>query len=114
REASMTPEQILEQCRALVAEPPGPVARRWKAAHPGGRVVAVYPVWAPAELIHAAGMLPLALLGGGGSVELSHADARFQSFVCSIAKSTLELGFQRLLDGVDGFVFSNICDVARN
>jgi benzoyl-CoA reductase subunit C len=66
------------------------------------------------EVIHAAGMLPLALLGGGGSVELTHADARFQSFVCSIAKSTLELGFQGLLRGVDGFVFSNICDVARN
>jgi benzoyl-CoA reductase subunit C len=76
--------------------------------------VAAYPVWAPAELIHAAGMLPLSLLGGGTSVELTHADARFQSFVCSIAKSTLELGFQGLVKGVDGFVFSNICDVARN
>jgi benzoyl-CoA reductase subunit C len=59
-------------------------------------------------------MLPLALLGGGSSVELTHADARFQSFVCSIAKSSLELGFQGVTAGVDGFVFSNICDVARN
>jgi benzoyl-CoA reductase subunit C len=59
-------------------------------------------------------MLPLSLLGGGTSVELTHADARFQSFVCSIAKSTLELGFQGHVTGVDGFVFSNICDVARN
>jgi benzoyl-CoA reductase subunit C len=59
-------------------------------------------------------MLPLSLLGGGTSVELTHADARFQSFVCSIAKSTLELGFQGRLAGVDGLVFSNICDVARN
>jgi benzoyl-CoA reductase subunit C len=47
-------------------------------------------------------------------VELTHADARFQSFVCSIAKSSLELGFQGRLHGVDGVVFSNICDVARN
>jgi benzoyl-CoA reductase subunit C len=59
-------------------------------------------------------MFPLSLLGGGTSVELTHADARFQSFVCSIAKSTLELGFQGLVNGVDGLVFSNICDVARN
>jgi benzoyl-CoA reductase subunit C len=110
----MTPEQILDQCRELVAQPLGAVAERWKAAHPGGRVVAAYPVWAPAELIHAAGMLPLSLLGGGTSVELTHADARFQSFVCSIAKSTLELGFQDIVKGIDGFVFSNICDVARN
>jgi benzoyl-CoA reductase subunit C len=110
----MTPEQIIERGRELAAQPLGAVAERWKAEHPGGRAVAVYPVWAPAELIHAAGMLPLSLLGGGTSVELTHADARFQSFVCSIAKSTLELGFQGQVKGVDGLVFSNICDVARN
>jgi benzoyl-CoA reductase subunit C len=110
----MTADEILARCRGLAGEPLGAVARRWKDGHPGGRVVAAYPVWAPAELIHAAGMLPVALLGGGTAVELTHADARFQSFVCSIAKSTLELGFQGLVAGIDGFVFSNICDVARN
>ena len=110
----MSTEAILASCRQLVAEPLGAVAERWKAGHEGSRAIAVYPVWAPAEVIHAAGMLPLGLLGAGGSVELTHADARFQSFVCSIAKSTLELGFQGLVKGVDGFVFSNICDVARN
>jgi benzoyl-CoA reductase subunit C len=110
----MTPERIIERDRELIAQPLGAAAERWKAEHPGGRAVAAYPVWAPAELIHAAGTLPLALLGGGTSVELTHADARFQSFVCSIAKSTLELGFQGQVKAVDGFVFSNICDVARN
>jgi benzoyl-CoA reductase subunit C len=110
----MTPEQIAERAREIISQPLGALAERWKAEYPGGRAVAAYPVWAPAELIHAAGMLPLSLLGGGTSVELTHADARFQSFVCSIAKSTLELGFQGLVKGVDGFVFSNICDVARN
>jgi benzoyl-CoA reductase subunit C len=110
----MNAERIIEQCRERIAEPLSTAVERWKGRHPGGRAVAAYPVWAPAEIIHAAGMLPLALLGGGTSVELTHADARFQSFVCSIAKSSLELGFQGLLRGVDGFVFSNICDVARN
>jgi benzoyl-CoA reductase subunit C len=110
----MTADAILDRCRDLIAQPLGAVAERWKGEHPGGRVVAVYPVWAPAEVIHAAGMLPVGLFGGGTSVELTHADARFQSFVCSIAKSTLELGFQDVVRGVDGFVFSNICDVARN
>ena len=110
----MTPDAVLAQYRELIAEPLSAVVERWKARHPGGRAIASYPVWAPAEVIHAAGMLPLSLLGGGTSVELTHADARFQSFVCSIAKSTLELGFQGRLAGVDGLVFSNICDVARN
>jgi benzoyl-CoA reductase subunit C len=110
----VTPDTVLEECRALLAEPPGHAARRFKADRPGARAVACYPVWAPAELIHAAGALPVGLFGGGAAVELTHADARFQSFVCSIAKSTLEMGFQGLVAGIDGFVFSNICDVARN
>jgi benzoyl-CoA reductase subunit C len=110
----MNAEDVLDRCRELAGQPLGAVAREWKERHPGGRALAAYPVFAPAEVIHAAGMLPLALLGGGSSVELTHADARFQSFVCSIAKSSLELGFQGVTAGVDGFVFSNICDVARN
>jgi benzoyl-CoA reductase subunit C len=110
----MTVDQIVAHCRELTGRPLGVVAEEWKAQHPGGRVVAAYPVFAPAEVLHAAGVLPLGLFGGGTSVELTHADARFQSFVCSIAKSSLELGFQDLLRGVDGLVFSNICDVARN
>jgi benzoyl-CoA reductase subunit C len=109
----MTAESV-ERWRERVSRPLGEIAGEWKAAHPGGRAVALYPVWAPAEVVHAAGMLALPLFGAGGSVELTHADARFQSFVCSIAKSTLELGFQGLVEGIDGFVFSNICDVARN
>jgi benzoyl-CoA reductase subunit C len=110
----MTADQIIERCRELTSLPLGAAAEQWKARHPGGRAVAAYPVFAPAEVIHAAGLLPLGLFGGGTSVELTHADARFQSFVCSVAKSSLELGFQGLVKGVDGFVFSNICDVARN
>jgi benzoyl-CoA reductase subunit C len=110
----MTPDQIIDHCRDLVTQPLSAAAERWRAQSPGGRSIAVYPVWAPAEVIHAAGMQPLGLFGGGTTVELSHADARFQSFVCSIAKSSLELGFQGQVAGVDGFVYSNICDVARN
>ncbi len=110
----MTPDAAIARYRELIAEPLSAVVGRWKERHPGGRAIASYPVWAPNEVIHAAGMLPLSLLGGGTSVELTHADARFQSFVCSVAKSTLELGFQGRLAGVDGLVVSNICDVARN
>jgi benzoyl-CoA reductase subunit C len=110
----MTPDAVVAQCRELVGQPLSAAAARFKQPRPGARVIGCYPVWAPVEVVHAAGMLPVAVLGGGTSVELTHADARFQSFVCSIAKSTLELGFQGLVAGVDGLVFSNICDVARN
>lgn len=104
--------EVLETSRALVEDTTYRRALDWKKA--GGKVVGCFPVYTPVELIHAGGMLPLGVVGGGTSVELAHADSRFQSFVCSIAKSTLELGFQGRLGLLDGILFSSICDVARN
>jgi benzoyl-CoA reductase subunit C len=81
---------------------------------PGNRVIGCFPVYTPEELVHAAGFLPAHLFGGGHIAEIEYADARIQSFVCSICKSTLELGLTDRLGMVDGFIFPSICDVARN
>jgi benzoyl-CoA reductase subunit C len=102
----------VERCRALVEDVTFPRARAWKDE--GGAVIGSFPVYAPMELVHAAGMLPVNLFGAGGGVEIEAADSRIQSFVCSITRSTLELGLRGNLDAFDGFLFSNICDVARN
>ncbi len=102
----------IEQCRSLVEDITFPRARAWH--DDGGRVVGSFPVYAPMELVHAAGMLPVNLFGAGGGVEIERADARIQSFVCSITRSTLELGLRGNLDAFDGLLFTNICDVARN
>jgi Benzoyl-CoA reductase/2-hydroxyglutaryl-CoA dehydratase subunit, BcrC/BadD/HgdB len=88
--------------------------RRWKDAHPGGKAIAYFPVYAPVEIIHAAGALPVGLHGAGDRLDLQHADARFGSFICSIAKTTLELGMTERLKLFDGMLFSGICDTARN
>ena len=91
-----------------------PTVRDWKQSHPGGKVIAYFPVYAPAELIHAAGMLPVGLCGAGDRLDIQRADARFGSFICSIVKTTLEMGMAGHLDPFDGFLFSTICDSARN
>ena len=65
----MSADAVLARCHERITQPLSVVTDTWKASHPGGRAVAVYPVWAPAELIHAAGMLPLSLLGGGSSMD---------------------------------------------
>jgi len=88
--------------------------REWKQTHPGAKVVAYFPVYAPVELIHAAGMLPVGLSGAGDRLDIQHADARFGSFICSIVKTTLEMGLAGHLEPFDGFLFSTICDSARN
>jgi benzoyl-CoA reductase subunit C len=107
-------EQRLEQCRALAWDTTFPAVRDWKNRHPGGKTVGVFPVYSPVEIYHAGAMLPVAVFGGGTTVDLSHADSRFVSFVCSICKSTLELGLQGRLKDFDALVFHSICDVARN
>jgi benzoyl-CoA reductase subunit C len=105
---------IIDRCRARLEDVQFGSVCEWKARHPGGKAVGCFPVYTPVEIIHATGMLPVGLFGGGNTIELANADARFQSFVCSIAKSTLEMGFQNRLKLLDGVVFSSICDVARN
>jgi benzoyl-CoA reductase subunit C len=105
---------IVDRCRERLEDIGFGSVRDWKARHPGGKAVGCFPVYTPVEIIHAAGMLPVGLFGGGTTIELANADARFQSFVCSIAKSTLEMGFQDRLKLLDGVIFSSICDVARN
>lgn len=107
-------EECLEECRELLDAPADEVASAWKASHPGGKVVGCFPVYAPVELIHASGGLPLGVIGGGNQLEIAHADARFQSFVCSIVKSTLELGLIDELQSIDFMLFQSICDPARN
>ena len=76
--------------------------------------MAFFPVYAPVEIIHAAGMLPVGLAGAGDKLDIQHADSRFGSFICSIVKTTMEMGMTNHLDAFDGFLFSSICDSARN
>jgi benzoyl-CoA reductase subunit C len=88
--------------------------RAWKEQHPGGKAIAYFPVYAPVELIHACGMLPVGLNGAGDQLDIQYADARFGSFICSVIKTTLEMGLTKHLDPFDGLLFSSICDSARN
>jgi benzoyl-CoA reductase subunit C len=109
-----TIEGLLSRYREIIEGSSLEHAAEWKAKHPGAKLVGCYPVYTPVELIHAGGMLPVAVIGGGNQLEIAHADSRFQSFVCSIVKSTLELGLTGRLKILDGIVFHSICDPARN
>jgi benzoyl-CoA reductase subunit C len=88
--------------------------RKWKEQHPGAKSVAFFPVYAPMELVHAAGMLPVLLSGAGDRLDIQHADSRFGSFICSIIKTTMEMAMTGHLEPFDGLLFSSICDSARN
>jgi len=89
-------------------------ARKWKEAEPGRKVIGYMPIYVPREIIHAGGMLPLGIVGGGDQLEVIHGDAYYQSYICRIPRSTIELGVSGRLDFVDGMLFPSICDVIRN
>ena len=105
---------IIARCTALFEDLHFGAAREWKRAAPDRKVVGYMPIYVPRELIHAAGMLPLGIVGGGDQLEVIHGDAYYQSYICRIPRSTIELGVSGRLDFVDGMLFPSICDVIRN
>jgi len=106
--------EIVTRCQDLYDDLRFGAARAWKAAEPGRKVIGHLPIYVPRELIHAAGMLPLGIMGGGDNLEVIHGDAYYQSYICRIPRSTIELGLSGRLDFVDGMIFPSICDVIRN
>jgi benzoyl-CoA reductase subunit C len=106
--------EIVAFCQELFDDIRFTRAREWKAAQPGRKVIGYMPVYVPREIIHAAGMLPLGILGGGADMEVIHGDAYYQSYICRIPRSTIEMAVTGKLDFVDGMMFPSICDVIRN
>jgi benzoyl-CoA reductase subunit C len=106
--------EIVARANALFEDLSFTAAREWKAAKPGRKVIGYMPIYVPREIIHAGGMLPLGILGGGDQLEVIHGDAYYQSYICRIPRSTVELGVSGRLDFVDGMLFPSICDVIRN
>jgi benzoyl-CoA reductase subunit C len=107
-------KEIIARCEEIYDDLDFTVARQWKEAEPGRHVIGYMPIYVPREIIHAAGMLPLGVLGGGDRMEVIHGDAYYQSYICRIPRSTVELAVTGKLDFVDGMLFPSICDVIRN
>ena len=99
--------QVLERCHALAT------SNEVTGDEPYG-AIGYFPVYFPEEIVHAAGLRPHALLGGGNKLEVRLADARIGSFVCSICRSTTELGLNGTLRGMKGFFSQPICDAAKH
>ncbi len=87
--------------------------RAWKT-RTGGLAVGFLPIYVPRELLHAQGVLPVGLMGGRADLEIIKGDAYYQSYICHLPRSTIELGLNGAYDALDGLIFPAICDVIRN
>ena len=107
-------EQLVHRAQKLYEDLDLAAVRAWKQAAPGRKAIGYMPIYVPRELMHAAGMLPVGILGGGDRLEIIRGDAYFQSYICHIPRSTVELALSGRLDVLDGMLFPSICDVIRN
>ena len=112
----MSPElqALLDAALKLYEDVDFASVHQWKEQHPGQKAIGYMPIYVPRELIHAAGMLPVGILGGGDQIDIIRGDAYFQSYICHIPRSTIELAVTHRLDMLDGMLFPAICDVIRN
>jgi len=90
------------------------VVREWLDADPSRRAIGYLPVYVPREIIHALGMLPVGIHGGGDQLEIIRGDAYYQSYICHLPRSVVELGLTGRLDLLSGVLFPSTCDVIRN
>ncbi len=108
-----SPAELAATAEALYRDYLLPRVRRWKE-RTSGLAIGYMPIYVPRELLHAQGVLPVAVLGGGDDLEIIRGDAFYQSYICHIPRSTIELGLNGSLDVLDGMLFPAICDVIRN
>ncbi len=105
---------IIHACKELAFDLNFTRAKQWKQEKEGRIIVGYLPIFFPREIIHAAGGLAVGIFGGGDRKQIVKGDAYYQSYICHIPRSVMELALDKHMDHFDGFVFPSICDVIRN
>jgi len=78
----------------------------------GRHIFGVFPAQYPKEIFWAMNALPVEIWDP--PVEVSHASAHLQPYICSVVRLGLELILQGHCDEVDGFLFPHTCDSIQN
>ena len=104
---------VLKRAQTLVDEYGTAPVKAWKDKNPGALAIGHMPIYTPRVLFEAIGVLPVAIYGAGDK-DIIRGDSYFQSYICHIPRSTIELGLTGTLDRLDGMVFPAICDDIRN
>jgi len=105
--------ELLQRAEEMAFDIDYSQVKAWKA-RTGGLAIGYLPIYVPRELLHAQGCLPVGVLGAGDYLEIIRGDAYYQSYICHLPRSVIELGLTGRLDCMDGMLFPAICDVIRN
>jgi len=103
-------QKILSVMKDVVSNP-GKAIKNYKQ-QTGKAVIGCFPVYCPEEIVHAAGMLPVAMWGG--STKVSKAFTVVPSFCCSIMQSNIEFAMKGTYDDLDAVIMSSPCDTLKS
>ena len=78
----------------------------------GNGAIGIMPLYAPEELVYAAGRLPMGMWGG--TKPISKARAYLVPFACSIMQEVMELQCSGAYDELEAVIFSTPCDTLKN
>jgi benzoyl-CoA reductase subunit C len=104
---------VLERARSLMEESGLKNVKDYKKKHPDALAIGHMPIYSPRAVLEAIGCLPVAVFGDG-EADIIRGDSCFQSYICHLPRSTVEIGMSGALDDLDGMVFPSTCDVIRN
>ena len=102
-------ETILKQFAYVAANPKK--AMDDYTAETGKGAVGILPYYAPEELVHATGYLPMGIWGGNKSI--SKARTYLPAFACSIMQQVMELQCEGAYDDLKAVIISVPCDTLK-
>lgn len=100
---------LLGQFRAIAGDPRKAMADH--LAETGKGAIGMMPIYAPEELVHATGFLPVGLWGGSRPV--TKARTYLPPFACSVMQQVMELECEGAYDDLAAVVFSVPCDTLK-
>lgn len=106
----MTNQEIFARLQKVI-DNPNQYVMEWKRTT-GGKAIGLIPPFCPAELVHAAGALPMGLWGA--DIEPQESGKYYPAFYCSILTTVLELALTGKYNELDAVLCSTLCDGLKN
>ncbi len=103
-------EDLIKNLSDMLKQSPEKL-KQWKE-RTGKKIIGCIPMYVPEEVIHAAGILPVTLLGSDEPVTAG--EKYLPSFVCHPMRSNLDQALKGRLDFLDGIIFPDVCDTVRS
>ena len=104
-----TARKIIGEMKEMAAHPYKTIVKSMEET--GKKAVGCFPIYAPEEIVYAAGALPVGMWGGQTTGNLS--TKYYQTFCCSLIKANTEQGLMGLYDILSAVIITAFCDTLK-